>query len=57
MQDILEAQNKGVILLEMGKWREKTKKEKLALNNEVFQKRYALNDWEGKMIMVRTKIC
>ena len=40
----------AVTLLEMVKRREKTKKEKLALNSEVFEKRYNMKDWEGKLI-------
>ena len=40
---------KVVTLLEMVKRREKTKKERLNLTLDVFDKRYALNDFDGQL--------
>jgi len=42
--------SRAVTLLEMVKKREKTKKEKLNLTLDVFDKRYALKDFDGKMV-------
>ena len=41
---------KVVTLLEMVKRREKTKKEKLNLTLDIFDKRYALNDFNGHIL-------
>jgi len=42
--------SRAVTLLEMVKRREKTKKEKLNLILDVFDKRYSLKDYEGKLV-------
>ena len=42
--------SRAVTLLEMVKRREKTKKEKLNLTLDVFDKRYALKDFAGKLV-------
>ena len=42
--------SRAVTLLEMVKKREKTKKEKLNLTLDVFEKRYALKDYNGKLV-------
>jgi len=42
--------SRAVTLLEMVKRREKTKKEKLNLTLDVFDKRYAVKDFDGKLV-------
>jgi len=42
--------SRAVVLLEMVKRREKTKKENLTLTAEIFDKRYSAGDYEGKVI-------
>jgi len=42
--------SRAVTLLEMVKRREKTKKEKLNLTLDVFDKRYAVRDFDGKLV-------
>ena len=42
--------SRAVTMLEMVKRREKTKKEKLNLTLDVFDKRYQMNDWDGKAL-------
>ena len=42
--------SRAVVLLEMVKRREKTKKEYLTLTAEIFDKRYTSGDYEGKVI-------
>ncbi len=42
--------SRAVVLLEMVKRREKTKKEYLNLTSEIFEKRYNTGDYEGKVI-------
>ena len=42
--------SRAVVLLEMVKRREKTKKENLTLTAEIFDKRYNAGDFEGKVI-------
>lgn len=42
--------SRAVVLLEMVKRREKTKKESLNLTSEIFEKRYNSGDYEGKVI-------
>jgi len=42
--------SRAVTLLEMVKRREKTKKEKLNLTLDVFEKRHSMRDWDGKLL-------
>ena len=41
--------NQAIVLLEMVKRREKTKKEVLTLTAEIFERRYQAGDFEGKV--------
>ncbi len=42
--------SRAVTLLEMVKRREKTKKENLNLTKDIFEKRYASSDFDGRII-------
>ena len=42
--------SKAIVLLEMVKRREKTKKENLTLTAEIFEKRFQASDFDGKII-------
>ena len=42
--------SRAVTMLEMVKRREKTKKEKLNLTLDIFDKRYQMSDWDGKAL-------